>query len=152
LKDATENGGGMVRKKVLLVDDSTTIRKLERLFLGERDFEIVEVSNGEDALSAAVRDRPDIILLDVNMPTIDGIETYRRLRRLDDFAGLPILFITGMTEYPAGEDEPPHSVRFPDDEHTGVLRKPLHVATLREKVQALLLAAEAGVAPATPDE
>ena len=79
-----------------------------------------------------------LILLDLNMPTIDGIETYRRLRQLEGFGDVPILFITGMTEYPAGDDEPPHSVRFPVDPRTDVLRKPLHALALREKVQQLL--------------
>lgn len=127
----------MVRKKVLIVDDSTTMRKLERLMLGEQ-YDFVEAANGEDALSTAVTERPDIVLLDLNMPTIDGIETYRQLRQLEGFADVPVLFITGMTEYPAADGGALHSVRFPVDARSDVLRKPLHAVALREMVQRLL--------------
>lgn len=128
----------MVRKKVLIVDDSMTMRKFERLILGDRSYDISEAASGDDALSAAALDRPDIVLLDVNMPSIDGIETYRRLRLLEGFAEVPVLFITGMTEYPAGDDSPPNSVRFPNDARTAILRKPIHAAALRETVLQLL--------------
>lgn len=128
----------MVRKKVLIVDDSMTMRKFERLILGDQNYDISEASSGDEALSAAAVDRPDIVLLDVNMPSIDGIETHRRLRLLEGLADVPVLFITGMTEYPAGDNSPSNSVRFPVDARTAILRKPIHAASLRETVQQLL--------------
>ena len=70
--------------KVLLVDDEAHIRKYVGLIvrtLGTPT--VLEASNGHDALHVYENERPDLVLLDVNMPLIDGIETLRRLKQLD---------------------------------------------------------------------
>lgn len=70
--------------KILLVDDEVHIRKFVGLILKQLGRPVItEASNGEDALVAFKADRPDLILLDVNMPRMDGIETLRKLKELD---------------------------------------------------------------------
>ena len=70
--------------KILLVDDEVHIRTFVSLILRQIGApSIREASNGEEALLAYQADRPDIVLLDVNMPQMDGIETLRRLKELD---------------------------------------------------------------------
>jgi two-component system, chemotaxis family, chemotaxis protein CheY len=66
----------------LVVDDSTVIRKIARRILEEMEFEIIEAEDGEKALQACKRAMPDAVLLDWNMPVMDGYEFLGALRRL----------------------------------------------------------------------
>lgn len=69
---------------ILLVDDEPHIRKYVGLILKQIGSPvIIEAANGEEALAAYQRENPDLVLLDVNMPKMDGIETLRRLKALD---------------------------------------------------------------------
>ena len=78
----------------LVVDDSTVIRKIARRILEEMDFEIIEAEDGEKALEACKRALPDAVLLDWNMPVMDGFEFLVNLRKLPD-GGLPkVVFCT----------------------------------------------------------
>ena len=68
-------------KKILIVEDNTDIRRLIRMTLELEDVHIIEASNGERGLAAAIEERPDVVLLDVMMPDgIDGIELCRRIK------------------------------------------------------------------------
>src|SRR5215475_8143689 len=69
-------------KSCLVVDDSSVIRKVARRILEGLDFEITEAEDGEQALDACQRSLPDAVLLDWNMPKMDGYEFLRALRRL----------------------------------------------------------------------
>ena len=69
-------------KTCLVVDDSSVIRKIARRILEELDFQIIEAEDGEKALEACKRSLPDAILLDWNMPVMDGYEFLGALRRL----------------------------------------------------------------------
>ena len=70
--------------KILLVDDEIHIRKFVGLILKQLgNAKILEAGNGEDALKLYQAEKPELVLLDVNMPLMDGIETLRRLKELD---------------------------------------------------------------------
>ena len=70
--------------KILLVDDEAHIRVFVSLILKSLgDPVVIEASNGEEAVTAFQKDRPDIVLLDVNMPHMDGIQTLRKLKEID---------------------------------------------------------------------
>jgi CheY-like chemotaxis protein len=70
--------------RILLVDDELHIRKYVGLILKQIGGPtILEASNGEDAIAIYERERPDLVLLDVNMPKMDGIETLRKLKEID---------------------------------------------------------------------
>ena len=69
-------------KTCLVVDDSSVIRKVARRILEGLDFDIVEAENGEEAIEACRKQIPDAVLLDWNMPKMDGYEFLRILRRL----------------------------------------------------------------------
>ena len=70
--------------KILLVDDEAHIRVFVSLILKSLGDPVVfEASNGEEAVTAFQKDRPDIVLLDVNMPHMDGIQTLRKLKEID---------------------------------------------------------------------
>ena len=78
----------------LVVDDSTVIRKIARRILEEMDFQIVEAEDGEKALEVCKRGLPDAILLDWNMPVMDGFEFLGNLRRLPGGDAPKVVFCT----------------------------------------------------------
>lgn len=78
-------------QRILVVDDETPIRKYLRAALTAQGFTIYEASNGEEALSAVVAHRPDMIILDLGLPDIDGIEVTRRLR---EWSQTPIIILS----------------------------------------------------------
>jgi two-component system, chemotaxis family, chemotaxis protein CheY len=80
--------------RCLIVDDSSVIRKVARRILERLDFEVVEAEDGAQALQIC-RDRmPDVLLVDWNMPNMDGYEFVRQLRRLEHGRGPKIVFCT----------------------------------------------------------
>jgi two-component system, chemotaxis family, chemotaxis protein CheY len=81
-------------KTCLVVDDSSVIRKVARRILEALDFQIGEAENGEEAIEACRRQIPDAILLDWNMPKMDGYEFLRALRRLPGGDKPKVVFCT----------------------------------------------------------
>lgn len=83
---------------VLIVDDDHVMRMLEQETLVQFDFEVVEAADGEQALELLVEPPPDLVLLDVDMPGVDGFEVCRRIRRSWDAAEVPVIMVTGMDD------------------------------------------------------
>ena len=81
-------------KTGLVVDDSSVIRKVARRILEGLDFQILEAENGEEAIESCKRQLPDAILLDWNMPKMDGYDFLRVLRRLPGGDGPKVVFCT----------------------------------------------------------
>ena len=81
-------------KTCLVVDDSSVIRKVARRILEGLDFQITEAENGEEAIESCKRQLPDAILLDWNMPKMDGYDFLRVLRRLPGGDGPKVVFCT----------------------------------------------------------
>ena len=81
-------------KTCLVVDDSSVIRKVARRILEGLDFQIMEAENGEEAIEPCKRQLPDAILLDWNMPKMDGYDFLRVLRRLPGGDGPKVVFCT----------------------------------------------------------
>jgi len=81
-------------KTCLIVDDSSVIRKVARRILEGLDFEIAEAENGEEAIEACRRQMPEAILLDWNMPKMDGYDFLRVLRRLPGGDQPKVVFCT----------------------------------------------------------
>lgn len=88
----------MDRKKILLVDDSNTILMMEKMILTKGHYTMVTASNGEEAVAKAESESPDLILMDVVMPKMDGFEAVRRIRRLAAVASVPIIMVTTRGE------------------------------------------------------
>jgi DNA-binding response OmpR family regulator len=81
---------------VLLVDDEPAMRALCRVNLELEGFDVLEAGEGREALSLAIRERPDLVLLDVMMPTMDGFDVARRLQSNPATATIPIVFMTAL--------------------------------------------------------
>ncbi len=89
----------MTLKKVLLVEDDADIQTVVRLSLKLRGVpEVVVVENGEECLAQVASLRPEVVLLDVMMPKLDGYETCRRLKENPGTASIPVIFLTAKTQ------------------------------------------------------
>ncbi len=86
-------------RTVLVVDDSAGYRELLRTILEEDDLDVLEADSGYAALTALAHAAPELILLDVMMPGLDGLETARRIRTLPSGGDIPILFLTGVQDH-----------------------------------------------------
>lgn len=82
-------------RSILIVDDDPHIRQLLVFAFGKAGLETVEAGDGEEALAAVARQRPSLIVLDINMPRMDGLEVCRRLRAAGD---VPILFLSSRDD------------------------------------------------------
>ena len=83
-------------KKILLVDDDLDIVEFLKYNLEQQNFEVIVGHNGEEALRKLI-DKPDLILLDVMMPKLDGFETCKRIRENKEFENVPIIFLTAKS-------------------------------------------------------
>ncbi len=83
---------------ILVVDDTIENLRLLESMLGEQGYEVRPVTSGRLALSAATHDPPDLILLDITMPDMDGFEVCRRLKALDAVKDVPVIFLTALNE------------------------------------------------------
>ena len=91
------NGSGQ-KKKILLVEDEMALSAVYRSRLEVEGFDVREVHNGEDALSATVEYRPDLILLDAMMPKISGFDVLDILRNTPETANVRIIMLTALSQ------------------------------------------------------
>lgn len=88
----------MAQTKILIVDDEVDILDLLEYNLEKEGYRIVKAMDGEEALELAEKEKPDLILLDIMMPKIDGIETCRRIRELPNMQEVYVVFLTARSE------------------------------------------------------
>ncbi len=88
----------MAKRKILVVDDDVELQRLLKMMLEISGFEVVTASDGAEALTKVRMERPDLVLLDVMMPEMDGYETCRRLRRLPEGAHIPIIMLSAADQ------------------------------------------------------
>ena len=85
-------------KKILLVDGSRTSLLLERMILAPESYQLLVALDGEEALQVAAAERPDLILMDVVLPGLDGLSALRRLRAAPDTRATPVILVTTRGE------------------------------------------------------
>ena len=88
----------MSKKKILLVDDSNTVLMMEKMLLSSSGYDVVVAHDGLEAVAKAATDQPDLILLDLVMPKMDGIEACRLIRAQSKTATIPIIMVTTRSE------------------------------------------------------
>lgn len=86
-------------KKVLVADDEPTIRRLVSRTLTGKGFEVVEAADGEEALMKVTTDKPDVVILDVMMPKLDGWEVRDAMRRDPNLKEIPIIILSAVGEF-----------------------------------------------------
>lgn len=121
---------------VLIVDDDKTTRFILRGILEQDGFEIIEAENGADALSIVEKTPPDVVLMDVTMPVMDGFETCIRLRGMSAGEQIPVLMITGRSDVPSVN-------RAFEVGATDYITKPIHHTVLRRRLRRIVSARRA---------
>jgi len=120
----------MTAPLVLLAEDDDDVRALAELVLRRDGFDVIAVADGDAALAAAEARPPDVAVLDVSMPLMDGLETARRLRDRDATSGVRIMLLTARV---TDADRERGRAAGVDDQ----LDKPFSPAVLAERVRAL---------------
>jgi DNA-binding response OmpR family regulator len=115
--------------KVLVVDDESEIRDLLRTSLSAQGYEVVAASNGEEAIGLAKRENPQVILLGIEMPGIDGIETCKRLKAEEKTRLIPIIMMTTLGD---------RDIEAYLEGAADVVNKPFDIAELTFRVKSLL--------------
>jgi two-component system, cell cycle response regulator DivK len=83
-----------MRKCILVVEDQEDNRRIVRDLLTTTDYEVIEAEDGEQALAAVAKQRPDLILMDIQLPVMDGYEATRRIKLDPSLASIPIIAVT----------------------------------------------------------
>lgn len=123
-----------MKNSILLVDDEPNVRNMLRQMLELSGFEVAEAEDGLEALEVLEDMVPDIMILDVMMPNLDGVSLCKQLRADAEFATLPILMLSGKTQHKAVEEGLAAGANR-------YLRKPITVDELLKNVRELLPAA-----------
>ena len=83
-----------MKKRILVVEDQEDNRQILRDLLATTDYEVIEAENGEEALAAVAKHRPDLILMDIQLPILDGYEATRRIKADPALNSIPIIAVT----------------------------------------------------------
>ena len=128
-QSSAEALGGRLPARILIAEDHIDSRDALRALLEAFGFAVLVATNGKEAVDAAVRTSPDLILMDIMMPVMDGFEATRQLRRLAKTVGTPIIAVTAME----GADE--LALQAGADDY---VRKPIDIRVLVAKLDTLL--------------
>ncbi|MFC1871874.1 response regulator [Chloroflexota bacterium] len=87
----------IVKEKILIVEDNAQNMRLLEMTLLTLGYHILRATDGETALLKAIREQPDLIIMNIQIPKMDGIEVTRRLRQIPECGRVPIIAVTGRT-------------------------------------------------------
>lgn len=114
--------------RLLLIDDSQDIQKLVGMYLEGEGYEVVQASSGREGLRQLTKNRPDLVLLDIMMPEVDGWETCRRIREVSN---VPVIILTAKSQ----EKDVVRGLETGADDY---VTKPFDPAELRARIESLL--------------
>ncbi len=117
--------------KILVVDDNVDSRKLVVKILKNRGLQLYEAVDGEDALEKVSQTKPDLILMDISLPKLDGYEVTRRLKKDMNYSSIPIIALTAHAM--KGDMEKALAAGCDD-----YISKPINIRTLYDRVASLL--------------
>jgi CheY-like chemotaxis protein len=118
-------------KRVLVVEDNENNMKLICLVLEKHGYEPIKAFSGEEGVEKAIAERPDLILMDIQLPDINGMEAVKRIRMVDDMQEVPIIAITSYAM--AGDREKILNVGC-----DGYFEKPIDPLTIVEKIEKIV--------------
>jgi CheY-like chemotaxis protein len=114
-------------KKVLVVEDNEQNRYLIEYMLEKRGYTVVIALSGAEAIAMAVREKPDLILMDIQLPDLDGLEVTRRIRESEAYGKIPIVAVTSFAM--AGDRK-----RAIEAGCTGYIEKPINPKTFLDEI------------------
>lgn len=86
------------KRKILIIEDDVFIRDIYQVKFSQEGFEVIIAENGMEGLKALEKAIPDVILLDIIMPYMDGMETLKRIKKEENFKNIPIIMLTNISE------------------------------------------------------
>ncbi|MFL1052263.1 PleD family two-component system response regulator, partial [Acinetobacter baumannii] len=126
------------RRLIMIVDDSVTVRKVTSRLLERQGYDVVTAKDGVDAIEQLENIKPDLMLLDIEMPRMDGFEVLNLVRHHDMHQYMPIIMITSRT----GEKHRERAFSLGVSQYMG---KPFQEEELLENIDALLVASDSEV-------
>ncbi len=121
-----------MRKKILIVEDNPQNMRLIEMALSAGNYTLLEATNGEEALKLAMKERPDLIIMDIQLPKMNGLDVTRKLREMQEFSQTSIIAITAHAM--KGDKE-----KALDSGCDAYLSKPINARELPHLVAKLLL-------------
>jgi two-component system cell cycle response regulator DivK len=115
---------GFMQHRILVVEDQGDIRKMMAIYLKMHKYDVVEARDGYDAVEKAIANRPDVVLMDMAMPVLDGLGAVRAMRSHDTLADVPIVGITAYGDF--------YQQRARDAGCDEVIQKPIDFSRLDE--------------------
>ena len=119
-------------KKILIVEDNPQNMRLVEMALSAESYFLLEATNGEEALEIAKQERPDLIIMDVQLPQMSGLEVTRKLREIPEFHRTPIIAVTAYAM--KGDEE-----KALDAGCSAYLSKPIRARELPNLIAKMLL-------------
>jgi two-component system alkaline phosphatase synthesis response regulator PhoP len=135
------------KRRILLVDDEPDIGKVVGKYLEVAGFEVLVAADGEEGIAMARAERPDLIILDIMMPRLSGIEVCLSLRKEPQFQQTPIIFYTGKDHDDVIASMPQNSQRLQQWGANAFVKKTEGGAALVKQIRALLGIAAPGSQP-----
>ena len=129
-------------RKILIVEDNPQNMKVLLMTLRPYGYTFLKATDGEEALEMAVREKPDLIIMDIQLPKLNGLEVTRRLRQVPALSHIPIIVITAYAM--KGDEE-----KFIEAGCDAFLPKPVNTRELPEMIAQMLLGRKQGKAPAS---
>lgn len=118
---------GAEKIRILMADDEANIINMAGTVLTDAGYEVITAPNGLDAFEKAVSERPDLIILDRNMPGMDGIDVCKKIRGTKGISGIPIVFLTGRED----EKEILEGLRCGAEDY---ITKPFNINEFRKRI------------------
>lgn len=118
-------------EKILIVEDNPQNMKVIVMALRPHGYQLLKATDGEEAMEIAVRDKPDLILMDMRLPKVDGLEVTKKLRQMPDFSYIPIIAVTAYAM--KGDEE-----KFTNAGCDAYLPKPINTRQLPKMVAEML--------------
>jgi two-component system cell cycle response regulator/two-component system cell cycle response regulator DivK len=134
-----------MKEKILIVEDNPRNMRLLKVTLRAKDYTLLEATDGGEALDMAIREQPDLIIMDIQLPKVTGLAVTRRLREIPEFRHIPIIAITAY----AMKGDREQVIRAGCDAY---LPKPINTRELPGMIAAMLLHRQRDSTPAALEQ
>ena len=121
-----------MKEKILIVEDNSQNTRLLKMALRAKGYTLLEAADGEEALDMTINNKPDLIIMDIQLPKVNGVEVTKKLRQMSDFKQTPIIAVTAYAM--KGDEE-----KFMKAGCDAYLSKPINTRQLPEIVAKMLL-------------
>ena len=121
-----------MKEKILIVEDNSQNVRLLKMALRAKGYTLLEAADGEEALDMTINNKPDLIIMDIQLPKVNGVEVTKKLRQMSDFKQTPIIAVTAYAM--KGDEE-----KFMKAGCDAYVPKPINTRQLPEIVAKMLL-------------